>query len=134
ENVSKPSLYAVLLGKYPALSRLGGIKTVTVRQATDYGRPIWLEIIGTTGQRTSMRAEKLRYLLIGSKVSMTGTLYSMNCKIRDLGDSIEFYDGHGFGHGVGLSQWGAEDKAKRGLSAEEILAFYYPAAEIMRAY
>ena len=34
--------------------------------------------------------------------------------------------GHGFGHGRGLSQWGARGAASEGLSAEEILAHYYP--------
>ena len=63
-----------------------------------------------------------------------GRLYSMNCKMRDLGDAIEFHDGRGFGHGVGLSQWGAEDKARRGWTAEKILEFYYPGAGIFRAY
>lgn len=33
--------------------------------------------------------------------------------------------GRGWGHGVGMVQWGAYGKARRGLSAEEILAFYY---------
>lgn len=33
--------------------------------------------------------------------------------------------GRGWGHGVGMVQWGAYGKARRGLSAEEILAYYY---------
>jgi SpoIID/LytB domain protein len=33
--------------------------------------------------------------------------------------------GRGWGHGVGMVQWGAYGKARRGFSAEEILAFYY---------
>lgn len=35
-------------------------------------------------------------------------------------------DGHGFGHGRGMSQWGARAAAASGLSAERILGFYYP--------
>ena len=35
-------------------------------------------------------------------------------------------DGHGFGHGRGMSQHGARAAAVRGLSAERILGFYYP--------
>ena len=58
----------------------------------------------------------------------------MNCKVRDLGDRFEFYDGKGFGHGVGLSQWGAQARAKKGQPAEAILEFYYPGAKIYRAY
>jgi SpoIID/LytB domain protein len=33
--------------------------------------------------------------------------------------------GRGWGHGVGMVQWGAYGKALRGLSAPDILAFYY---------
>ena len=34
--------------------------------------------------------------------------------------------GAGWGHGVGLSQWGAFAQARAGRSAADILAFYYP--------
>ena len=34
--------------------------------------------------------------------------------------------GDGFGHGRGLSQWGAYGRAKAGQSAAQILSFYYP--------
>ncbi|HKE54749.1 MAG TPA: SpoIID/LytB domain-containing protein [Actinomycetota bacterium] len=33
--------------------------------------------------------------------------------------------GRGWGHGVGMVQWGAYGKARRGLSASQILAYYY---------
>ena len=33
--------------------------------------------------------------------------------------------GRGWGHGVGMVQWGAYGKAVRGLSAAQILAYYY---------
>jgi hypothetical protein len=33
--------------------------------------------------------------------------------------------GRGWGHGVGMVQWGAYGKARRGWSASDILAFYY---------
>lgn len=38
--------------------------------------------------------------------------------------------GGGFGHGVGLSQYGSYNLAKLGWSAEQILAFYYPGTTI----
>lgn len=41
----------------------------------------------------------------------------------DGGWSLE---GHGFGHGNGLSQWGAQSRAAAGQSAAEILDFSYP--------
>ncbi|MEB3301567.1 MAG: SpoIID/LytB domain-containing protein, partial [Cyanobacteriota bacterium] len=41
--------------------------------------------------------------------------------------------GRGYGHGVGLSQWGAYALALRGKSYEEILRHYYRGA-ILRSY
>ncbi|HEX9379808.1 MAG TPA: SpoIID/LytB domain-containing protein [Gaiellaceae bacterium] len=38
--------------------------------------------------------------------------------------------GHGFGHGIGLSQWGAEGRSEAGQSFQEILSFYYPGATL----
>ena len=34
--------------------------------------------------------------------------------------------GKGFGHGRGMSQWGSQGAALRGMSGSQILAFYYP--------
>ncbi len=40
------------------------------------------------------------------------------------------FDGRGWGHGVGMSQWGAYHMAQLGYSYQEILAFYYANAHI----
>lgn len=40
--------------------------------------------------------------------------------------------GHGYGHGRGLSQYGAEGAARAGLSAATILSFYYPGTSLAR--
>ncbi len=42
------------------------------------------------------------------------------------------FRGRGWGHGVGLSQWGAKALAEKGWSAERILALYYPGTTIAR--
>jgi stage II sporulation protein D len=42
--------------------------------------------------------------------------------------SVLVLDGAGWGHGVGLSQWGAEYLARTGRTAEEILGTFYPGA------
>jgi stage II sporulation protein D len=44
-----------------------------------------------------------------------------------------FFDGRGWGHGVGLSQWGALSMARQGKSYREILAHFYPGTTIMRS-
>jgi stage II sporulation protein D len=38
--------------------------------------------------------------------------------------------GHGWGHGVGMSQWGAYGFARHGWSYERILAHYYPGTQL----
>ena len=40
--------------------------------------------------------------------------------------------GGGYGHGVGLSQNGANEMAKRGMDYAEILAYYYVGTQLMR--
>lgn len=44
------------------------------------------------------------------------------------------FNGRGYGHGVGMCQWGAKGMAEAGKSYREILAFYYPGTRIIRAY
>lgn len=42
--------------------------------------------------------------------------------------------GKGFGHGVGMSQWGAYTMAKAGASCEEIIAHYFKDVKIVQAW
>jgi stage II sporulation protein D len=48
--------------------------------------------------------------------------------VRREGDGFVF-DGHGFGHGVGYSQWGGAVMGKA-TDYRDILRFYYPGAEL----
>ena len=41
--------------------------------------------------------------------------------------------GHGYGHGRGMSQYGAEGAAREGLGFRQIASFYYPGTEWGRA-
>jgi stage II sporulation protein D len=43
-----------------------------------------------------------------------------------LDGSIARFSGRGYGHGVGMSQWGAKGMAEQGYKAEKILEYYYP--------
>lgn len=47
-------------------------------------------------------------------------------------NSTQYYTvkGSGYGHGVGMSQWGAQNMAKSGKNFVEILEFYYPGVDI----
>ncbi len=42
------------------------------------------------------------------------------------------FSGTGNGHGVGLCQWGAKQRAVDGFTSGEILAYYYPGAELKK--
>jgi SpoIID/LytB domain protein len=45
-------------------------------------------------------------------------------------DTTFTFTGGGWGHGVGMSQWGAKARADAGQSAAQILGAYYPGAEL----
>src|SRR5438128_664537 len=47
---------------------------------------------------------------------------------------VAVFRGRGSGHGVGLCQWGARARALAGGTYRDILAHYYPGAEIRRMY
>ena len=47
--------------------------------------------------------------------------------VTQLGANVTFY-GRGYGHGVGLSQYGAKGRALAGQTTEQILAHYYQGA------
>ena len=38
--------------------------------------------------------------------------------------------GHGWGHGIGMSQYGAQGYAQNGFTYDQILAHYYPGTEL----
>jgi stage II sporulation protein D len=47
------------------------------------------------------------------------------------GDSLTTVNGRGFGHGVGLSQYGAKNMADQGWGYDRILGFYYTDVTIL---
>jgi stage II sporulation protein D len=48
-----------------------------------------------------------------------------NCFTVEKKGGTWIFHGRGFGHGVGLCQWGARKMARRGYSRREILSFYF---------
>lgn len=70
-------------------------------------------------------APALRLQLDGKKLKST--------LIKDVsvsGDEVTF-TGSGYGHGVGMSQWGAYAMAEEGKNAEQIIAHYFKNVEIV---
>jgi stage II sporulation protein D len=58
-------------------------------------------------------------------------LKSTNFTIRTKGEDLVF-TGQGNGHGVGLCQWGAKQRASDGFTYREILDYYYPGVRLER--
>lgn len=62
---------------------------------------------------------------VRKKLSLRSTDFSINCKENDIEITTK-----GYGHGVGMSQYGANNMAKEGHTYEEILKYYYQNIEI----
>ncbi len=61
--------------------------------------------------------------------SLKGPAYTV-----ELRDGAVVFEGVGFGHNVGMCQYGAYGLAKRDYKAEQILAHFYPGCQIAAAY
>ncbi|MBI4654758.1 MAG: SpoIID/LytB domain-containing protein [Nitrospirae bacterium] len=106
-----------------------GIKDIKILSFTSTGRVKTIKIIkedsktsgGISTPATSeaeVKAVDLRKLL-GYK-ELPSTFFTIDI----TGQEITF-TGKGYGHGVGLSQWGALEMAKKGKTYKEILEYYY---------
>lgn len=67
----------------------------------------------------------------GTKIRQLFSLRSACFEIENRGDSILFRV-KGYGHGVGMSQYGANYYAKKGLKYDEILKKYYSGIDVVR--
>ncbi len=84
-----------------------------------------------------------RFVLVNGEVRISGAAFrlalggnvirSPNFRVEPRAGGFRF-EGLGFGHGVGLCQWGARGGAKAGATWQDILLHYYPGATICRAY
>ncbi len=98
-------------------------KAVQIGQKGKSGRAVTLLVDGTT-----VNAARLR-ISLGSTV-MRSTLLT-ELAVED--GSIRMA-GRGYGHGVGMPQWGAYALAERGMTGEEIALHYYEHLRIMKAW
>src|SRR5437764_12754772 len=56
-----------------------------------------------------------------------GSVCSTSCFQAPAGSgALLVFNGHGWGHGVGMSQYGAYGYAQHGSTYDQILAHYYP--------
>jgi stage II sporulation protein D len=60
-----------------------------------------------------------------------GVIKSTRFTLKNVKNEISF-SGSGNGHGVGLCQWGAKQRALDGFVSREILSYYYPGTELKK--
>jgi stage II sporulation protein D len=104
--------------------RCAAIKDIVVLGRDASGRITDLKITGSA-QELKISAKDFRNI-IGPNI-----IKSTNFNVSIAGPDAVF-EGLGWGHGVGMCQWGSYFMAKKGYSAEEILRFYYPGAQILK--
>lgn len=115
-----------------ALTQVAGVQAnqiteMKVVEKDDTGRATKIEISYDGGSKT-VEASEFRNALDPVKCKST-----MIKGITKSGNSF-ILEGSGFGHGVGMSQWGAYKMAKDGKSPEEIVDYYYKDIEIKIVY
>ncbi|HEY2029532.1 MAG TPA: SpoIID/LytB domain-containing protein [Myxococcales bacterium] len=99
---------------------------LAVLRRTASGRADALSVATARGNRP-LPAVELRQLLGYQR--LPSLLFEV-----EMSDGAAVFRGRGSGHGVGLCQWGARGRAMEGEGYREILAHYYPGAEIRRMY
>jgi len=80
------------------------------------------------GKSVTVTGRELRSALGEQRVR--STLFEIRREAGPAGGFVIVGSGHG--HGVGMSQWGAQAMAKRGADYREILAAFYPGATLTR--
>ena len=109
------------------------IQAIEVASRNPAGRPTRYILQGT--RTTTIGAETLRRALnqISRESQGSSGLRASCIEFRTTPSGIEGR-GRGFGHGVGLCQYGARTMGRSGASAESILARYYPGATVARGW
>ena len=106
---------------------IGKLRRLELGQTHPDGRVRTVRVVHDKGE-VSMPGPAFRLRVVGPRV-----LRSTRFTMVDKGDKVVF-QAKGWGHGVGLCQWGARGLAEAGKDATEILQFYYPGSQLTRAY
>ena len=103
--------------------KIQNVESIEIGEKGDSGRAATLKInkqdVSAPSFRIQIGANKLKSTLIDD--------------IKVEGDTITF-TGKGYGHGVGMSQWGAYQMAESGSNAEAIVEYYFPGVDIVEMW
>lgn len=103
--------------------KIGHIAAVTILSKNKSERVDKIEIRDDAGAAVILTGKDFRQLIGPNE--LRSAKFGASIKWNDL-----VLDGYGWGHGVGMCQWGAYGMARKGKKAEEILKYYYPGTEI----
>lgn len=117
--------YAAVPGGRP-----GRATAIGVRSRTPSGRVGVLDVETERGI-FAVRGDDIRYVLRepGGEI-LPSTYFSVEPEYRGGALSRVTLRGQGYGHGVGMCQWGAIGRARAGQSVGTILGTYYPGTTI----
>jgi stage II sporulation protein D len=101
----------------------GDFSKVEIVEKSNSGRALTLRM-----GKATVSAPEFR-LAIGS-TKLKSTLID---SIVVTGDKVTF-KGKGYGHGVGMSQWGAKGRAEQGAKAEDIINAYFRGIEVFKIW
>lgn len=105
---------------------LEGIHSIAITSFSDSPRVEMVLIEDNLGLKM-IKATELR------KIFGYHNIKSTWFEVRLENKNISFR-GRGYGHGVGLCQWGAKNMAEVGIDYRNILKFYYPDADVKVLY
>jgi stage II sporulation protein D len=90
-----------------------------------------LAIITDLG-RYELRGNDVRYVLrVSGGEILNSTYFTVETETRRDGSLARLIvRGNGYGHGIGMCQWGAIGRARAGQTARAILAAYYPGTTV----
>ncbi|HVF44067.1 MAG TPA: SpoIID/LytB domain-containing protein [Pyrinomonadaceae bacterium] len=109
--------------------RVGAITDVRVARRGVSHRALDLEVVGTTGT-AHVTGGRIR-----SALGLREQLFVVDRRYDESGRLTGFtFTGRGWGHGVGLCQYGAYGLARAGLSYDRILKHYYTGIELTKMY
>jgi stage II sporulation protein D len=113
-----------------ARGRVGSVRDVKIVKKTAAGRASEIVIQGREGQRTLLGYEIRSVLGLRSNY-IVKLSYSRDSRRNIKEITVK---GKGWGHGVGMCQFGAVGLASRGFSYERILKRYYQGIELSKIY
>lgn len=120
EKFSQADLSARIAG-------VGNILSMQPERTTPQGRIISMRVVGDAGSR-NMSGDELRSALNlrSTKFTVIPEYAETTSKAKSQKAPISFQiKGNGFGHGLGLSQWGAYNMALQGYKYQQIVLHYY---------